>query len=96
MKKAFLALFCASLFLAPACYTLNHTVGAGAKGGLEKSERQWYALFGLVPLGKLDSKTLAGDAKDYSVQTQWTPIDILINLVTGLVTITSRTVTVTQ
>ncbi len=96
MKKMLLALACGAVLLTPACYTLNHTVGSGAKSGVETEKRQWYILFGLVPLNEFDSKELAGGATDYKVQTEWTPIDILINLVTGLVTISSRTVTVTK
>jgi hypothetical protein len=78
------------------CYTLNHTVGRGAQGNDDEEKRQWYALWGLVPFDEVDSQDLANGAQDYSVRTQWTPIDILINIFTGIVTITSRTVTVTK
>jgi hypothetical protein len=96
MKKLWLALVCGSVLMTPACYTIHHTVGAGAKGDVETEKRQWYVLYGLVPLGEIDSKSLAGDATDYSVKTQASVIDILLNIVTGLVTITSRTITVTR
>ncbi|NOT32111.1 MAG: hypothetical protein HOP15_16815 [Planctomycetes bacterium] len=78
------------------CFTLNHTVGQGAQGNDKESKRVWFALWGLVPLSGFDSKELAGDAKDYDVETQWKPLDILINIVTGYVSFYSRTVTVTK
>ena len=94
MKKQMLALVCGSLLLTSACYTIQHTVGTGGRGGSESEKRQWYALFGLIPLGEVDSKSLAGDAANYTVTTQWGIVDILLNLITGIVTITSQTVTV--
>ena len=94
MKKLMLALVCGSVLLAPACYTIHHTVGKGAQSHTESEKRQWYILFGLVPMGEVDSKTLAGDATDYTVTTQWSFVDVLLNLFTGLVTISSRTITV--
>ena len=94
MKKLMLALVCGSMLLTPACYTIHHTVGKGAQGGAESEKRQWYILFGLVPMGEINSKTLAHDATDYTVTTQWSIVDILLNIFTGFVTITSRTITV--
>ena len=32
------------------CFTMNHIVGDGAKQGQVEKERQWYVLWGLVPL----------------------------------------------
>jgi hypothetical protein len=76
------------------CFSLNHQVGRGAQGGSETSKRQWYALWGLVPLGEIDSQRMAGGATDYTVESEQTLIDILLNLITGIVTINSQTVTV--
>ena len=78
------------------CYTLNHTVGRGAQGHEEHSKRVWFALWGLVPVGDFDSQKLAGDAKDYTVKSQWTFLDIIINIFTGYVSFYSQTVTVTK
>lgn len=96
MKKAFLALLSVAVLTTTSCYSLHHTVGTGAQGAAETEERQWYALWGLVPLGKIDSKSLAGTATNYSVHTEWSFLDIVINIFTGFVTITSRTITVTK
>jgi hypothetical protein len=78
------------------CYTLDHRVGAGAQSGAESEERQWYALFGLVPLNDVDSNALAAGATSYDVHSEISPLDFLINLFTGWVTIYSQTVTVTK
>ncbi len=98
MKKTCLSCLLALVLAisSTACYTLNHTVGDGAQGTTEVSKRQWWAVWGLVPIGEVDSYDLAKGAKDYSVETQWTIIDILLNLITGWVTIFSQTVTVTK
>lgn len=96
MRKSFLVLLTALLLTTSGCYSLHHTVGTGAQGSQEVSKRQWYVLWGLVPLGEIDSQDLAGTAQNYSVHTQQTFIDVIINIFTGFVTIFSRTVTVTK
>ena len=98
MTKRLSTLLCA-LALTSAltgCYTMNHRVGNGAQGSSETEKRQWFALWGLVPLGEVDSQKLANGAAHYDVETQMSAIDFLLNLVTGFVTITSRTITVTR
>ena len=76
------------------CYTLDHRVGNGSQGGVEREERQWYILFGLIPLNEVDSHEMAAGAANYDVRSQIGPIDVLLNLFTGWVTIYSQTVTV--
>ena len=49
-----------------------------------------------MPLTDTDSQDLAGDASDYTATTEWTFLDIVINLFTQWVTITSREMTVTK
>jgi len=86
-----------SLFLcfgATGCYNFRHTVGDGGGHTTVAVERQWYLLFGLVPLGRIDAGELAGSATDYTIETEAGPLDILLNLFTSWVTITSRTVKV--
>lgn len=78
------------------CYTMTHKVGAGAQGSSEVSEKQWYILWGLVPLNHVDSQEMADGATDYTVETQHGFVDILISLVTTWVTIVPFTVTVTK
>jgi hypothetical protein len=49
-----------------------------------------------VPLDEHDGGHLADGAKDYTVRTQQSPIDVIMNLFTGWISIFSRTVTVTK
>ena len=78
------------------CYTMRHTVGNGGDGAKFAESRQWFILWGLVPLNEHDGGEMAKGAKDYTIQTQMSPIDFLFNLLTGWVTIYSRTITVTK
>ena len=78
------------------CYTMTHQVGAGAQSDSEESERQWYILWGLIPLNTVDSQEMADGATDYTVETEHSFVDILISLVTTWVTIVPFTVTVTK
>jgi hypothetical protein len=78
------------------CVTHTHVVGKGgpAKGGKEVKQMQWYAAWGLVDLNKIESAKMAGDASDYTIKTQYGPIDVLVNIFLGGFSIYSRTVTV--
>jgi hypothetical protein len=96
MRKRLVSLVLVFVLLlgASGCYSLTHTVGSGPQTGVKLSERQWYILWGLVPLGTKDSATLAGNAADYRVTTKYSVTDIILNIFTGLVTIHSRTISV--
>ena len=95
MKNRFLPLLAATLLcLSAGCYTMKHTVGTGATTGVEEEERAWYILWGLVPLHEVDGGELAGGASNYTIETEFTAVDILIGIFTGLVTIFPQTVTV--
>ena len=76
------------------CFTMKHVVGSGSQSGVTETERQWYILWGLVPLNTVDSKTMAGGTGNYTVKTEHTALDFLINIFTGIVTIHSMTVEV--
>jgi len=78
------------------CFTMKHRVGNGPSTGAESEERQWFILWGLVPLNDVDSQEMAGSATNYEVQTQQSFLDVIINIFTGYVSIVSRTVTVTK
>ena len=76
------------------CTTHIHKVGNGPQTYNSQEERQWYILWGLVPLNEVDTNDMAGDAKDYEITTELTPLDILIGIPAAWVTVSSRTVTV--
>ncbi len=78
------------------CQTHRHVVGDGAQEWQPTSERQWYILMGLIPINEVDTEELVGDAEDYEIKTETTFVDGLINIVTSIITVRSRTVTVTK
>ena len=98
MKKTFRSLAAALALTAAlsSCYTLNHQVGNGAQGSSEHEQRQWYALYGLVPLNDVSSHEMAAGATNYDVKTQMSVLDVVIVIFTGWITVVSRTVTVTK
>ena len=78
------------------CATHIHTVGNGPQTQQVESERQWFILFGLVPLNTVDTNAMIGNATNYEIQTQQAPMDVLLGIPCGYVTVSSRTVTVTK
>ena len=78
------------------CAAHIHTIGQGPQQSDKEAARQWYILWGLVPLNDVDSKAMAGGASDYEIKTEMSPIDFLIGIPAGFITIRSRTVTVTK
>ena len=94
-----LSIFFLALVLAlsaTSCYTLEHTVGNGAQTGVSSKKQQWYALWGLVPLNDVDSKSMAGGAADYTIKSQHTFLDLIISGFTNFVTVNVKTVEVTK
>ena len=86
----------ALLVLSTACSTHLHVVGNGGQGSRTVSETQWFALWGLISLGEVDTNAMAGGASDYTITTEATLVDSVIGMFTGIVTISRRTVTVTR
>jgi Bor protein len=91
-KFALAATLIAALSLS-SCYTMTHQVGSGGTG-VPQSDQQWWILGGLVPLNHVDSHAIAGNATNYTVTTQFKPLDVIISLFTGFVTIYVQTVEV--
>lgn len=95
MKKILVIIILFAFTLAiTGCYTNNHVIGSGAKGGTEMTEKQWYALWGLVPINNVDTNSMAGSADDYQITTTHSFVDLLISAFTGIVTIQVKSVTV--
>ncbi len=78
------------------CSAHVHKVGSGAQGMEAQSARQWYVLFGLVPINQVDTGTMAGPVADYEIKTEQSVVDFIITMFTGIVTVNCRTVTVTK
>jgi len=77
-----------------ACSTHVHTVGRGPQTGQEMQARQWYILWGLVPINDVNTHQMAAGATDYEIKTEQSFLDVVINFFTSAVTVYSRTVTV--
>jgi len=100
MKRTWIALFCcASMIALSGCSTLNHRVGSGAPDDAPTvaSKRQWYALFGLIPINKVDGGQMAkekGLTNNYTIKSQASLIDQIFNCFTGILTISGQSVKV--
>lgn len=96
MRKVLILAVIAACMLLTACYTHTHIIGNGPQGNTVVTARQWYAVYGLAALNNVDTKTMAGEAKDYKIVTQQTFVDGIINAFTSSFTVSCRTVTVTK
>lgn len=94
MIKRILTLAVLCTFLLTSCYTITHQVGNGAQGTATKEARQWFILWGLVPLNNVDSKVMAGGATDYTITTTQTGLDVIIGIFTSAITVAPMTVKV--
>ena len=92
MKKILFLIFI-SLALT-SCNSLVHVSGTGASKSTVVSKKQWYALWGLVRLNKVDAKGLAGGATNYTVKTGFGLGDILTDFFTSFISLEKETVTV--
>jgi hypothetical protein len=84
------------LVVVSGCSAHMHKIGKGAAGSQVTEQRQWYILWGLVPLNTVDTSTMAAGAFDYDIKTEASALDVVMNIFTGAVTVYSRTVTVTK
>jgi hypothetical protein len=78
------------------CSAPVHRIGSGAQRSDVQSARRWYILLGLVPLNQVDSGAMAGPVAGYEIRTEASPLDVIITMFTGIVTVNCRTVTVTK
>ena len=96
MKKLILLVTLVAIIGLVGCSANIHKIGKGAQGNEVMEARQWYVLFGLMPLNEVDTNQMAGGATDYEIKTEQSVMDIIINMFTSAVTVYSRTVTVTK
>lgn len=84
------------IVVASGCAAHVHVIGNGGSGSEVVEQRQWYVLWGLVPINDVDSAQMAAGASDYTIETEQSALDVVINIFTSLITVYSRTVTVTK
>ncbi|WP_353149842.1 Bor family protein [Chryseobacterium sp.] len=91
--KMMTAAFAASIFLT-SCYSYTSVVGKGALGTQKVTKWNHYLIEGLAPVSVSDSRTMAGNSENYTVETKQTFVNGLIAAVTlGIYTPTVTTVT---
>jgi len=105
MKKTTLVLMVATTLLIVGCSTHIHSVGMGPQSGVKMTSRQYYLLWGLIPINTVNTDEMVGkDANgntiiNYEIQTQVGPMDALIGVASAVAiggVLSSRTVTVTK
>ena len=93
-KKLSVVLLIIGMLCVIGCATHTHKIGEGAQGTDMIESRQWYVLWGLVPINEVDTQAMAGEATDYNIITEVNVLDAVINAFVGSATIYCRTVTV--
>jgi hypothetical protein len=91
--KSFFGIFLLVVFLS-SCMSLTHVVGNGGTSGVATEKKQWYALWGLVPINEVDSKALAGGDSNYTINSKVKFIDYVISAFTSVVSVNVQTVSV--
>lgn len=98
MNKRIIPLLVITLIicLSVGCAAHIHKVGQGAQSAQKIEARQWYVLWGLVPINEVDTQKMADGTTDYNIKTEQSALDVIINIFTANVSVVSRTVTVTK
>ena len=96
MKRFVLVITLLAFLLLVACSSHVHIIGNGPQTHEQIQARQWYILYGLVPLNNVDTNQMAAGATDYEIKTEQSAMDIILNMFTSVVSVYSRTVTVTK
>jgi hypothetical protein len=97
VKKTVLLLLIALMaFSFVGCMTHEHIIGTGAQTGYTESAKQWYLLWGLIPLNSVDTKALSGGSENYKIVTSVSPLDAIISAIGASFTLRVRTVEVVK
>ncbi len=80
---------CVLLTTATGCFTQSVPFGSGGTGASEQEFNQWFVLWGLVPITEIEEDVTAaiGGTTDYTLTSEFTPIDCVINIFTSVVTV---------
>ena len=93
-KKLSVAFLIVGMLFVIGCAAHVHKVGNGAQGTDMMEARQWYVLWGLVPINEVDTNAMAAGATDYEITTAYNALDFVISAVLSEISINCRTVTV--
>lgn len=64
------------------CFTHTYMVGDGSQTGVEVKEKNYFVMYGLVPISTSNPHMMAGGAENYEVTTSHTFIDGILNSLT--------------
>jgi hypothetical protein len=76
------------------CAAHTHIIGTGPQGNETVSAKQWYAVYGLASLNKVDTREMAGGATNYEIDTKASFLDAVISGILAGGLISCRSVTV--
>ncbi len=94
-RRAAAVVLCTLCALLPACQSVYHTVGAGATGGETASTSQWYAFWGLLPIGGApDVRDLVDDRANYTAYDGFGFADVVLSTVAFPVSFCRKTISV--
>ena len=94
-QKLLCLLLIVSVLFFAGCAAHVHQVGSGPsmRPDIERA-RQWYILYGIVPLNLVNTKQMAAGAANYRITTYYGPVDALMSAILAPVTISARNVLV--
>jgi uncharacterized protein YceK len=92
LKTVLVVLLVSTLLIG--CYTIKYQMGSGPQTGQVATAKQWYVLWGLVPINHVDVPTMIGNTTNYQYRSQLTFVDCVINCITGSVSVYCQTVEV--
>ena len=96
LRKLSTALLIVAMVFVVGCAAHTHKVGHGPAFNRTTVERQWYILYGLVPINDVDTQAMADGRRNYEITTQITLVDFFYRAIFSPATITCRTVRVTR
>jgi hypothetical protein len=76
------------------CFKQQVQVGTGGTGAERTEMRQWFVLWGLVPITQIDPEGVVAGADNYTVESIFTPLDVIIGIFTSFVTIYPKTIAI--
>ena len=95
LRKCTAVLLLVAMVLMMGCAAHTHKVGHGAVLNRTRIvERQWYLLYGLVPINEVDTHAMIGGKNHYEMRTEVTVMDFIYISLFSPLTVTCRTVTV--
>ncbi|MEM7199889.1 MAG: hypothetical protein AAF628_06465 [Planctomycetota bacterium] len=86
----------AALMPLSGCHVHEHRVGGGAVGAGEHRMRQFYMFFGFLRLNQVEPQRYTANLSSYDIVTEFSFIDLVLSPLLLPLTVTSRTVVVSE